>query len=84
VHQRPFCEQQLARVAVGAVLLVAVLNRLAGELVLKLCGGNGDVVDEQGEVELVGCLGGIPELGGSAQPPASRSASMAASNDASS
>ncbi len=44
-------EQQLARVAIALVLLNRILNRLLGEGVLQLEGGDGQAVDEQAEVE---------------------------------
>ncbi len=50
-HAAAELEQPLARVAVAAVLLDGVLDRLLGEAVLQLEGGDGQAVDEQAQVE---------------------------------
>ena len=47
----PELEQQFARVAVALVLLDRVLDRLLGQAVLQLEGGNRQAVDEQAQVE---------------------------------
>jgi hypothetical protein len=50
-HAAAELEQPLARVAVALVLLDGVLDRLLGEAVLQLEGGDGQAVDEQAQVE---------------------------------
>ena len=50
-HAAAELEQQLARVAVALVLLDRVLDRLLGEAVLQLEGGDRQAVDEQAQVE---------------------------------
>lgn len=58
-------EDQLGRVAVRPVLLLGLLDALPGERVLQLGRGDGDAVEEQGQVEAVtpvGLLGGVGEF----------------------
>ena len=50
-HAAAELEQSLARVAVAPVLLDRILDRLLGEAVLQLEGGDGQAVDEQAQVE---------------------------------
>ena len=50
-HAAAELEQPLARVAVALVLLDGILDRLLGEAVLQLEGGDGQAVDEQAQVE---------------------------------
>jgi len=49
-HAAAELEQALARVAVALVLLDGVLDRLLGEAVLQLEGGDGQAVDKQAQV----------------------------------
>ena len=44
-------EQQLLRIAIALVLLHGIEHRLLGELVLEFEGGDGQAVDEHGQVE---------------------------------
>ena len=61
-------EQQLARVAVALVLLDRVLDRLLGEAVLQLEGGDRQAVDEQAEVERkLRLVAAVAELPGDAE-----------------
>ena len=58
-------EDQLGGVAVGAVLLLGLLHPLLGQRVLQLGRGDGDSVEEEGEVEPVapvGLLGRVREF----------------------
>ncbi len=50
-HAAPELEQPLARVAVALVLLDGVFDRLLGQAVLQLEGGDGQTVDEQRHVQ---------------------------------
>ena len=50
-HAAAELEQPLARVAVALVLLDRVLDRLLGQAVLQLEGGDRQAVDEQAQVE---------------------------------
>jgi hypothetical protein len=54
MDDRPLAQGEVVRVAVAAVLVHRVLDALPGELVLELGRGDGDAVDEEGEVH---CLG---------------------------
>ena len=61
-------EEQLARVAVALVLLDRVLDRLLGEAVLQLEGGDRQAVDEQAEVEReLRLVAAVAELAGDAE-----------------
>lgn len=55
-------EEQVFGVTVRAVLRDGIGDRLAGERVLQLGGGDGQPVDEQREVKLVGALWAVPKL----------------------
>jgi hypothetical protein len=60
--------EQLAGIAVAAVLLHGVLHRLLGQVVLELKGGNGQAVDEQGQVEgAPGLVAAVAQLAGDAE-----------------
>ena len=64
----PKLEQLLPGIAVALVLLHGVVNRLLGEAVLQLEGGDGQAVDEQAQVQRqlrVVCA--VPELAGDAE-----------------
>ena len=60
-------EKPLARVAVAAVLLDSIFNRLLGEAVLELERGNRQTVDEQAQIErparLVHAVGKLARYG---------------------
>ena len=61
-------EEQLARVAVALVLLDGVLDRLLGQAVLQLEGGDRQAVDEQAEVEReLRLVAAVAELAGDAE-----------------
>ena len=60
-HAAAELEQQLARVAVALVLLDGVLDRLLGQAVLQLEGGDRQAVDEQAQVERAARL--VPAVG---------------------
>jgi hypothetical protein len=50
-HAPPELEELLPRIAVAAVLLDGILDRLFGEAVLKFKRGEGQAVDEQAQVQ---------------------------------
>ena len=61
-------EQPLPRVAVALVLLNGVLDRLLGQAVLQLEGGDRQAVDEQAEVEReLRLVAAVAELPGDAE-----------------
>ena len=63
VDQRAPAEDEVVRVAVGAVLRDRVLDGLLGERVLELGGRDRDAVDDQDEVERVAGVGlGVVQL----------------------
>ena len=64
----PELEQPLARVAVALVLLHGILDRLLGQAVLQLEGGDRQPVDEQAEVErALRLVAAVAELAGDAE-----------------
>ena len=68
-------EQQLARVAVALVLLDGVVDRLLGEAVLQLEGGDRQAVDEQRQVEReLRLVAAVAQLAGDAEAVRARSA----------
>ena len=67
-HAAAELEQQLARVAVALVLLDGVVDRLLGEAVLQLEGGDRQAVDEQAQVEReLRLVAAVAELAGDAE-----------------
>ena len=74
-HAAAELEEQLARVAVALVLLDGVLDRLLGEAVLQLEGGDRQAVDEQAEVEReLRLVAAVAQLPGDAEAVRRRSA----------
>ena len=78
VHERPLGEDQVVRVAVGAVLRHRVLDGLVRQRVLQLRRGDRDAVDDEGQVERVGRVGlGVVQLADDAAAVGRRSAPAA-------
>ena len=67
-HAAAELEQLLARVAVALVLLDRVLDRLLGQAVLQLEGGDGQAVDEEAQVEReLRLVAAVAQLAGDAE-----------------
>ena len=67
-HAAAELEELLARVAVALVLLDGVLDRLLGQAVLQLEGGDRQAVDEEAEVEReLRLVAAVAELAGDAE-----------------
>ena len=67
-HAAAELEKLLARIAVAAVLLHGVFDRLLGEAVLQLEGSEGQAVDEGAEIESAARLiNTVAELAGDAE-----------------
>jgi len=57
-------EDLFARVAIGSVLMFGVLDGLGSELIFELCGGDGDAIDAEDEVERLVVPGALVKLTG--------------------
>ena len=67
-HAAAKLEDQLARVAVAPILLDGVLDGLLGQAVLELESGDGQAVDEQGQIEReLGLVAAVAQLAGDAE-----------------